>query len=119
MLAVPLDEKVVAPHLGSSLTIAANNAPNACVIAGTIEDVNDLSRKLAAAGVTCRRLRTSHAFHSALMDAVVPSFVAAVERETLRVPRIPFISNLTGTWITPEQATDPRYWGRHLRGAVR
>jgi acyl carrier protein len=34
-------------------------------------------------------------------------------------PSIPFVSNLSGDWIRPEEATDPVYWGRHLRGTVR
>ena len=34
-------------------------------------------------------------------------------------PEIPFVSNVTGKWVTPEQAVDPDYWARHLRAPVR
>jgi amino acid adenylation domain-containing protein len=119
MLAVPLPEAEVVPLLDGGLALAAVNAPAACTVAGSEEAVAALEARLAARGVEGRRLRVSHAFHSSLMDAAVEPFVrrvAAVHREA---PRVPFISNLTGTWITDEEATDPAYWGRHLRGTVR
>ena len=119
MLAVQLDESQIAPHLRDGLAIAALNAPGACVVSGPSSAVDGLERALEGAGIICRRLRTSHAFHSPMMQPVVEPFVAVVARHALRPPTLPFISNVTGTWITPQQATDPAYWGQHLRGAVR
>ena len=74
---------------------------------------------LTERGVTSRRLQTSHAFHSAMMDPILPAFTKCVERVEHGEPRIPFISNLTGSWITDDEATRPEYWAEHLRGAVR
>jgi len=54
-----------------------------------------------------------------MMEPARNAFLSAAQRIHLRAPRIPFISNLTGTWITPGQATDPGYWASHLRQPVR
>jgi NAD(P)-dependent dehydrogenase (short-subunit alcohol dehydrogenase family)/acyl carrier protein len=90
-----------------------------CVVSGPFPAIDALERKLETTGISVRRLRTSHAFHSAMMDPAIAPFVATVAKHTLSPPRIPFISNVTGTWIKAEEAADPAYWGRHLRGAVR
>jgi len=119
MLAVQLDEADVAPHLRGELSVAALNAPGMCVVSGPIPAIDTLERKLETMGISVRRLRTSHAFHSAMMDPAIAPFVATVAQHALSPPRIPFVSNVSGTWITAEEATDPKYWGRHLRGAVR
>jgi acyl transferase domain-containing protein/acyl carrier protein len=119
MLAVQLDEAGIGAYLGGQLSVAALNAPGMCVVSGPIAAIDALERKLETQGISARRLRTSHAFHSSMMDGAVAPFVAEVARHSLSAPRIPFVSNVTGTWITAEQATDPQYWGRHLRGAVR
>ena len=69
--------------------------------------------------MAARRLHTSHAFHSAVMDPILDAFAAEVRRARPAAPALPFLSNVTGDWITPEQATDPGYWVRHLRQTVR
>ena len=119
MLAVVLPEAETAAWLGDGLSLAAANSTGLSVVSGPTAAVEDLGRRLAAAGIGCRRLHTSHAFHSASMDAAVGPFVEEVRRVTLRPPRIPFLSDVTGTWITDAQATDPAYWGEHLRRPVR
>jgi amino acid adenylation domain-containing protein len=119
MLAVSLSEGEVRPLLGEDLSLAAVNAPGRTVVAGPDAAVEALSARLAARGVRHGRLRTSHAFHSAMMEPAIAPFAVALRRVRLRPPSIPFVSNVTGTWITAEEATDPEYWARHLRGAVR
>jgi len=121
MLAVPLPEAEVRELLAADggLALAAVNAPALCVVSGPPAAVAALAEGLAARGVDCRRLHTSHAFHSAMMEPVLEPFAAAVAKVRLAPPRIPYLSNLTGGWIEPAQATDPRYWARHLRETVR
>ncbi|HEX4497401.1 MAG TPA: amino acid adenylation domain-containing protein, partial [Thermoanaerobaculia bacterium] len=119
MLAVSLSAAEVLPLLGEELALAAENAPERTVVAGPEAAVTELAALLADRGVRHRRLRTSHAFHSAMMEPAVAPFTAAAARVRLQAPAIPFISNVTGTWITAGEATDPAYWGRHLRNAVR
>jgi amino acid adenylation domain-containing protein len=119
MLAVPLAEAGLLPRLDGGLCIAAVNTPSRCVVSGPADEVDALAARLEAEGVACRALHTSHAFHSAMMEPAVAPFVERVRGVRLSPPAIPFVSNLTGTWITAAEATDPAYWGRHLRGAVR
>jgi phthiocerol/phenolphthiocerol synthesis type-I polyketide synthase E len=119
MLAVPLPEAEVVPLLGPRLSLAAVNAPARTVVAGPEEAVESFARQLQARGLAPRRLQTSHAFHSPMMEPILGPFLREVERVPLSPPRVPFLSNVSGTWITPEEATDPGYWARHLRHPVR
>jgi amino acid adenylation domain-containing protein len=119
MLAVPLDEAEVAPLAGTELAIAAVNRPGTCVVSGPAAAVEALAQALGGRGVACQPLHTSHAFHSAMMDPALEPFLAAVRRARLRPPQVPLLSNLTGRWLAPGEATDPSYWVRHLRGTVR
>ncbi|MFC7546917.1 SDR family NAD(P)-dependent oxidoreductase [Plantactinospora sp. GCM10030261] len=119
MLAVQADEADVVPGLPTELAVAAVNGPGTCVVAGPGEDVTRFAERLKADGVGCRPLRTSHAFHSAMMEPMLPRFAALVEAVPRHRPSLPFVSNVTGTWITGEQAVDPDYWTRHVRQPVR
>ncbi|GAA2271146.1 hypothetical protein GCM10010430_66280 [Kitasatospora cystarginea] len=119
MAAVPLPESEVTPLLGAEAVLAAVNGPRECVVSGPFEAVEAVESRLAERGVTTKRLRTSHAFHSRMMDGAADAFEAEVARVALAAPRIPFVSNVTGTWVTDEEATSPAYWARHLRSTVR
>ncbi|MCL2450880.1 MAG: type I polyketide synthase, partial [Polyangiaceae bacterium] len=119
MLSVRAAARDVAPRLGAETAIASDNGPSLCVVAGPHDALDAVKAALEADGIACKPLFTSHAFHSPMMDAVVEPFTRLVERVSLSAPRTPFVSTKTGTWITPEQARDPGYWGRHLRETVR
>ena len=119
MLAVPLPEEEIGALLGSALSLAAVNSPKACVVSGPVEAITALHAELAERGLETRLLHTSHAFHSAMMEAALEPFTELVRQIALSPPRLPFLSNVTGTWITAEMATDPAYWARHLRAPVR
>nr|MDZ8169265.1 SDR family NAD(P)-dependent oxidoreductase [Nostoc sp. CmiSLP01]MDZ8283300.1 SDR family NAD(P)-dependent oxidoreductase [Nostoc sp. ChiSLP01] len=117
MLSVPLPEAEVRGLLNENLSLAASNAPALCVVSGTNDAIDALQNQLQ--GIECRRLHTSHAFHSSMMEPILEPFEKEVSKVKLNPPKIPFISNVTGTWITAEQATDPNYWAKHLRSCVR
>jgi acyl transferase domain-containing protein len=119
MLAVPLPEAEIAPLLGPGLALAAVNGPARTVASGPEEAIAALEAELERRGSTGRRLHTSHAFHSGMMDSILAPFAERVRATRRSAPVLPFVSNLTGTWITTEEAVDPGYWSRHLRGAVR
>jgi acyl transferase domain-containing protein/acyl carrier protein len=119
MLSVQLAERDVLPLLGPGLEFAAINAASWCVVAGPTEAVAALEKQLSARDVLCRRLRTSHAFHTAMMEPAVAPFREAVARVKRQAPQLRVVSNVTGKWLTPEQAMDPDYWARHLRAPVR
>lgn len=119
MLAIPLSEEEAAKLLRPGLALAAVNAPEQCVLAGSLESIEELSGSLAASGVEGVRLRTSHAFHSETMEDAARAFEREVAGLALGEPRIPFVSNLTGRFIHSEEARSASYWGRHLRNTVR
>ncbi|HEX5707970.1 MAG TPA: condensation domain-containing protein, partial [Pyrinomonadaceae bacterium] len=119
MLAVSLPEEEVLPLLKPGLSLAAVNSAALCVVAGLNESVEALRGRLAAQGVECRRLHTSHAFHSGMVEPILKTFVEKVQRITLREPELPYASNVTGRMITAAEATSPEYWARHLRQTVR
>ncbi|OKH20880.1 beta-ketoacyl synthase [Hydrococcus rivularis NIES-593] len=119
MLAVFLPEAEVKTLLNENVSLAASNAPNLCVVSGTEKAIETLIEQLAAKGIECRRLHTSHAFHSQMMEPVREAFLEEVKKVKLNPPTIPFISNVTGTWITSTQATDANYWAKHLRQTVK
>ncbi|TCO45315.1 type I polyketide synthase [Actinocrispum wychmicini] len=120
MLAVQRDASDVEGRLaGTGCTVATVNAPGTCVVAGPTEAVDAVAEDFAAHGISCRKLHTSHAFHTSMMDPVVDEFTAAVAAVPRNAPKMRFLSNVTGDWITDEQATDPGYWGTHLRQPVR
>ncbi|WP_460200413.1 type I polyketide synthase [Scytonema sp. NUACC21] len=124
MLAIPLPHKDVQFLLDAetiyskSVDIAAINSPSSCVVSGTNEAIAALQEQLSDQGIECRLLHTSHAFHSAMMSPILEPFVRLVKTVKLRPPRIRFISNVTGTWMSDEQATNPNYWSQHLRQTV-
>ena len=119
MLAVPLGAAEVEPLLRDGLALAASNAPGLSTVSGPPEAVAALEAELAGRGIAARRLPASHAFHSPAMQPVAERLAALVARMRLRPPRIPFVSNVTGRWITAEEATDPAYWAEHLCRPVR
>ena len=119
MLAIPLPEDRVRKLLGEGLWLAAVNGPAFTVVSGRHEAIERLILRLAEQGVEGKRLHTSHAFHSGMMDDAVGTFVEAVRAVPLSAPGIPYLSNVTGTWATESVVTDPSYWGRHIRETVR
>jgi phthiocerol/phenolphthiocerol synthesis type-I polyketide synthase E len=121
MISVPLAEEECAPLLvPGRLWLATINGPRTCVLSGTPEALEKAERRLATEGKTARRVRARGAYHSGMIDApMLDRFRAEVAKVRLAEPSIPFLSNLTGTWIQSGQATDPGYWTEHLRSAVR
>jgi acyl transferase domain-containing protein/acyl carrier protein len=119
MLAVPLSETDVQPFLSEAISLGSVNGPRQCVLSGPTEPIAALARQFEARGTPATLLHTSHAFHSAMMEPVLKPFAKHVQAVTRRPPKIPFISCLTGTWITAEAAVDPSYWAAQLRQTVR
>ncbi|MEI7820161.1 MAG: type I polyketide synthase [Verrucomicrobiota bacterium] len=119
MLAARLPESDAVEMLGDGLAIAAANSPQLCVLSGTFGAIEAAEKQLEARGIATRRLRTSHAFHSAMMEPAIEPFLKLLETVPLREPRIPYISNVTGKWITATEATDRNYWAGHIRQTVR
>ena len=119
MLSIRLPEQDVLPLLANDTSIAAINSPNLCVASGPFESIATLEKQLDAKGVKCRHLHTSHAFHSAMMEPVLEPFAALLRSVRLGIPSIPYVSNVSAQWITPQEAQAPEYWAGHVRQTVR
>jgi phthiocerol/phenolphthiocerol synthesis type-I polyketide synthase E len=127
MLAVASSEPVVsgllsafasgAPNAG--LSMAALNGPHMTVVAGPKFLVRDFEAQLKKAGLAYLPVQSSHAFHSTMMLSIQVELKALFQPIKLQAPTIPYVSNLTGRWITPEQAVDANYWVQHTCQPVR
>jgi len=105
-------------YLDDQLAIAAMNASQLVTLTGPLQQMEQLEMRLKADRVAYKRLPVTRAFHSAMMEPVSAKILAEVAKLNLRPPAIPFISCVSGDWITTSDATDPAYWGRQTRSTV-
>ena len=119
MLAVPLPEHQLQSLLGNKLDLAVINGASMSVVSGATDAIDELQQKLLEKGVEGRRLHTSHAFHSQMMEPILQPFTQQVKKVNLKSPKIPYVSNVSGNWITATEATNPSYYAQHLRQTVR
>src|SRR5512139_1961682 len=118
MLTIALPEAELRPRLNGHLSLAAINSPDRCVVSGPSAAIEELAQQLHEQGIVCRRLHTSHAFHSAMMDPILGPFTAQIKQIKLHPPQIPYVSNISGTWVSADEVTHPLYWANHLRQPV-
>ncbi|MGP3940810.1 type I polyketide synthase [Streptomyces sp. 6N106] len=119
MIAIQASEDEILPLLTDRVSIAALNGPTSVVIAGDEDATLEIAAGFEAQGRKTKRLTVSHAFHSPRMDGMLEAFRAVAERLTYEVPRIPIVSNLTGSVVSAEEITTADFWVRHVREAVR
>ncbi|MCV7409095.1 polyketide synthase [Mycobacterium florentinum] len=119
MVAVALGPDDVAQYLTPGVDLSAVNDPGNCVVAGPNDEIRAFTQRLRQGGITARRVRATHAFHSSAMDPMAAQFQEFLSGVELRRPNTPLLSNLTGTWMTDEQATDPASWARQISATVR
>jgi acyl transferase domain-containing protein len=102
----------------SDISIASINEDGGVVVAGPTQSIKQLADKLNIQSITCTTLQTSHAFHSSMLDPILEEFRHLVQQHKLYAPLIPFVSNVTGTWISAHEAQSADYWVKHLRAPV-
>lgn len=100
--------------LNEKLFLAAIEAPNICVVSGDCEEVEQLKNKLITDGIAVKQIPTNRAFHSYQMQPIVAAYKEIVDKVKKNTPTKPFISNVTGDYITEEEATSSDYWSGHL-----
>jgi amino acid adenylation domain-containing protein len=119
MMSVPLSEKELKPFIdGAKISIAIDNGLS-CIVSGSEAAIDAFEKQMKEKRILCLRLQSSRAIHSQMMDPILGEFEKKTSQIILEKPRIPYISNVTGKWITVEQATHPGYWAKHLRATVR
>jgi amino acid adenylation domain-containing protein len=119
MLSVRLSEEKLIELLPETLSIAAINSNVLCVVAGEDEKIKEFSKSLDALEVANKLLLTSHAFHSNMMEPILGTFEAEVNKIQLNKPNLPIVSTVTGTWLKDDEAINQKYWTNHLRNTVR
>jgi phthiocerol/phenolphthiocerol synthesis type-I polyketide synthase E len=122
MLAVNAAEAQIVERLRGVLPeidIAAVNTPQSCVLSGEESAIAAAMTLLRQANVATTRLHTSRAFHSRAMDAAALAFESIARQAPIGEARIPYVSNVTGEWITAADLRDPAYWSKHIRQTVR
>ena len=119
MLSVPMGKEELEPLLNDRLWLAAVNGPSQSVVSGTAEAVEELSESLAQSEIEFRKIPIEVSSHSGIVAPILPPLLDFLQTIELNAPQLPFISNVSGTWIRPEEAADPEYWVRHLRSTVR
>lgn len=119
MISVRATEEEIQPYLSDEVCLAAVNGAKSCVIAGGYDATDLAEHALSRDGFETKGLHTSHAFHSSMMDEIVPSFEDHIRDCKLSAPEIPILSTVTVDWLRDEEATDPSYWANHLRRTVR
>ncbi|MET8136960.1 type I polyketide synthase, partial [Streptomyces sp. NPDC005251] len=116
MIALQATEDEVTPLLSERVSIAAVNGPQSVVIAGDADEAERIAGSFS--GRKSKRLTVSHAFHSPHMDGMLDAFREVAESLTYELPKISVISNVSGA-LASEQLTQPEFWVRHVREAVR
>ncbi|WP_166212893.1 type I polyketide synthase [Cognatiluteimonas telluris] len=119
MLAVSAQREDLLPLLRDGVCIAASNAPGLSVLSGPTDAIARLQGEFGTRGWAHRLVNSAHAFHSGMIQAVCAPLADLMRGIRLQRPQIPYLSNLTGDWITDAQATNPDYWARHSVSEVR
>ncbi len=118
MLAVGLNQDKLIELLPDNLSLSVINSEDSCVVGGTNEAVNSFSEYLNQQGVRNQLLKTSHAFHSHLMEPMLEDFGQVLKTIEFSEPVKKYISNVSGTWVNAKEAIDPEYWIKHVRATV-
>jgi len=118
-LNVALPESQVRTLMNGKLYLAAVNGPSQCVVSGPVEAIEEMADLLRKQESEFQKIPVGLAAHSGMAVSILEPFSEFVAGLNLQKPQIPYVSNVTGGWITDEDATDPDYWLRHLRHTVR
>ncbi|EAA1979687.1 hypothetical protein DOV67_25415 [Salmonella enterica subsp. enterica serovar Java] len=118
MLVVHADEARVRALLPTAISLGAINAPSLCMVSGLADDIEAFSRRLRDERIVAMPLAAARAGHSHLLEDILPSFHRVLNNFTLSPPVRPLMCNLSGDWLSEQEAIDPEYWVRHLRETV-
>jgi acyl transferase domain-containing protein/acyl carrier protein len=119
MLAVTLPPEKLSAYIEQDVWIAAENGAKMSVASGLVEPMQELERRLQLERIACVRLASKNPFHTPWMADAAKAFHRAVESVPRHSPSIPWLSNVTGTWIETGQAQSAQYWGSQIVSSVR
>lgn len=121
MLSVVISEQKLMPLIEDNheISVAGVNSSERCVISGTLDAIAEMEVYFTKSTIDCKRLRTAHAYHSFMLDGLLEEFENEVKKVTIKQPKIPYVSNVTGKLVDPSEVVKPSYWVNHLRGTVK
>lgn len=119
MIALEADAAEIETYVGNGVSIAAENSQYHYVLSGNVEVMKQVRERLEQNGKKYSLLKTSRGFHSEMVESVMEEFKKALDRIERNTPAIPYISNVTGTYIKAGEAVSSEYWLKHLRNTVR
>lgn len=119
MLSINISEVNLSLLITDEISICGINSPENCVVGGSRTSISKFEKKLKDLGFVFRKLNTSHAFHSHLVDPILREFESELQEIKWNEPAISFISTLTGKLVNAGEISSPGYWSRHLRQTVR
>lgn len=119
MLSVSINEEEAGKYLNENISLAAVNAPEQVVFSGDVQSVDRLAEEMEIQDVPHVRLYASIAGHSHMIEDVLEEYRQALEKVKMNPPQIPILSNVTGGYLTREEATAVSYWMRHMRHTVK
>ena len=119
MLSVSLGADDARARMPAGLSIAAVNSPDLCVVSGPLALIDEMEAALTLDDVDSSRVHIDVAAHSTMLEPILAEFGDFCRTIRFSAPSVPYVSNLTGTWVTDTDVTDPAYWVRHLRETVR
>ncbi|WP_291440744.1 acyltransferase domain-containing protein, partial [Desulfovibrio sp.] len=114
MLFVQMGHEDLRSRLPGGVSIGAVITPDGCVASGSIQGIEALHDTLSAENVPASRIAADRAGHSSLLEGAKPQLRKVLESVTLHKPRLRILSNVTGTLLTDNEATDPEYWVRQM-----
>lgn len=118
MISVELDKHKIKKYVTKEVSLAATNSTNRCVLSGSVNAIEKIEKQLSDDDILCIRLKTSHAYHSPMMQKAAEKFRIYFDNITLSAPKKSFYSNISGNIITDEEAVNPEYWTKHLLATV-
>ncbi|QHI35449.1 Phthiocerol synthesis polyketide synthase type I PpsE [Kordia antarctica] len=118
MIVVHSTHESITEYITEELSVAAINSDDTCVLSGESKSITTLEEKLKNAAIAFTKLKTSHAFHSNMMNDMLTPFKEKLDTLEFEKPKIPIISNLTGELITTDENMPSSYWTKHIRETV-
>jgi phthiocerol/phenolphthiocerol synthesis type-I polyketide synthase E len=119
MLHVAAPESALLPVLIPGVSLTAVNSQYSCTVGGTEKSVSAFEGVLAHAGIVFWRVRAGVAGHSEWLDPILDAFASQIRGLRMKVPRVPFVSNLTGELATTADLDDSEYWVKQFRNPIK
>lgn len=106
-------------NLSEKIQIAAMNASESTVVGGEDSELTLLEEVLVSQNIISKKLVTSHAFHTAMMEPMISTFENALSKIVFKSPKLKFISTTLGKSVLENETSNASYWARHVRQSVR